>query len=255
MPTDLFVLLILLLPLAGVLFNGLLPLFVPSMRHREGLIGTVGTAVVVIPFLLTLALFMGYGGEAFIARFYTWMAAGDLSIDFAYRVDELSLLMTLIVTGIGGVIHLYSIGYMHGDEGYWRFFAYLNLFIFAMLNLVLANSLPVLFLGWEGVGLCSYLLIGFWYEDLSNSEAANKAFIVNRIGDFAFLMAMFLLFRELGALDFGAILSSADVLSQATLTWVVLLLFIGATGWCSPPPTSPAVPTPPAGPRCGRRPG
>ncbi len=230
MNTDLSVRLILLLPLAGAIFCGLLPLFIPALRRKEKLIGMVGTAVVAVPFLLALSLFVGYEGEPILARFYTWMAAGDLSVDFAYRVDELSLLMTLIVTGIGGVIHLYSVGYMHGDEGFWRFFAYLNLFIFAMLNLVLANNLPVLFLGWEGVGLCSYLLIGFWYEDLSNSEAANKAFIVNRIGDFAFLMAMFLLFRELGALDFGAILGSADVLSQATLNWVVLLLFIGATG-------------------------
>ncbi len=228
MPTDLLVRLILLLPLAGAVLCGVLPLFMPGLRRRETLIGTVGTAMVAIPFVLAVVLFVGYGGEAHVARFYTWMAAGDLSVDFAYRIDELSLLMTLIVTGIGSVIHLYSVGYMHGDAGFWRFFAYLNLFIFAMLNLVLANNLPVLFLGWEGVGLCSYLLIGFWYTDLANSAAANKAFIVNRIGDFAFLVAMFLLFRELGGLDFETILTGD--LSQGTLTWAVLLLFIGATG-------------------------
>ncbi len=228
MPIDLIVRLILLLPLAGAVLCGVLPLFVPSLRRREGLIGAVGTAVVAVPFALTVYLFATYGGEPVVATFYTWMAAGDLSVDFAYRIDELSLLMTLIVTGIGGVIHLYSVGYMHGDAGFWRFFAYLNLFIFAMLNLVLANNLPVLFLGWEGVGLCSYLLIGFWYEDLSNSAAANKAFIVNRIGDFAFLIAMFLLFRELGGLDFETILTGD--LSQSAVTWAVLLLFIGATG-------------------------
>jgi NADH-quinone oxidoreductase subunit L len=231
MDASLLVRLILLLPLVGALVNGLAPLFLPSMRQSEGLIGTIGTVVVAIPFALTLYLFMTFAGDPVVVNFYTWMAAGDLSLDFAYRVDELSLIMTLIVTGVGGVIHLYSVGYMHGDDGFWRFFAYLNLFIFAMLNLVLANNLPVLFLGWEGVGLCSYLLIGFWYTDLSNSAAANKAFIVNRIGDFAFLMAMFLLFSELGSLDFDVLLNEGvSALSASTINWAVLLLFIGATG-------------------------
>jgi NADH-quinone oxidoreductase subunit L len=230
MSADLAVRLILLLPLAGAVFNGLAPLFLPSLRRREALIGAVGTAVVAIPFVLALVLFATHGGTPRVAEFFTWMAAGDLDISFAYRVDALSLIMTLVVTGVGGVIHVYSTGYMHGDPGYWRFFAYLNLFIFAMLNLVLANNLPVLFLGWEGVGLCSYLLIGFWYTDLSNSAAANKAFIVNRVGDFAFLVAMFLIFRELGALDFGVLLSEGPALPEATLNWIVLLLFIGATG-------------------------
>ena len=223
--------LILLLPLAGAVLNGMLGLFVPAWREREGLIGGLATVLVAIPFAITVYLFLTLPhGEPFVATFYTWMAAGDLSLDFAYRFDELSLIMTLVVTGVGALIHLYSIGYMHGDDGYWKFFAYLNLFIFMMLNLVLANNLPVLFLGWEGVGLCSYLLIGFWYTDFANSEAANKAFIVNRIGDFAFLMAMFLLFRELGSLDFETLLADPGVLSQSTLNWSVLLLFIGATG-------------------------
>ncbi len=230
MDTDFLVRLILLLPLAGAVFNGLAPLFLKNLRQREGLIGAVGTAAVAIPFALAAYLFATYPGDPVVATFFTWMQAGDLTLEFAYRVDELSLIMTLIVTGVGGVIHYYSTGYMHGDTGYWRFFAYLNLFIFAMLNLVLANNLPVLFLGWEGVGLCSYLLIGFWFTDLKNSAAANKAFIVNRIGDFAFLMAMFLLFRELGSLDFGVLLEQGPLLSQATLNWVILLLFIGATG-------------------------
>jgi NADH-quinone oxidoreductase subunit L len=233
MTTDLAVRLILLLPLAGAVFCGVLPLFLTGMRRQETLIGAVGTLMVAIPFGLAAMLFLGESGghgAAHVSTFYTWMEAGDLSVSFAYRVDALSLLMTLIVTGVGGVIHLYSVGYMHGDEGFWRFFAYLNLFIFAMLNLVLANNLPVLFLGWEGVGLCSYLLIGFWYKDLANTAAANKAFIVNRIGDFAFLLAMFLLFREVGSLDFGALLGATDQLSQASLNWAVLLLFVGATG-------------------------
>ena len=230
MEPDFLIRLILLLPLAGALVNGVVPLFQARLRTRETLIGTIGTTVVAVPFLLTLYLFLTYGGDPIVADFYTWMAAGDLDLSFAYRVDELSLIMTLVVTGVGGVIHLYSIGYMHGDEGYWRFFAYLNLFIFAMLNLVLANNLPVLFLGWEGVGLCSYLLIGFWYTDLSNSSAANKAFIVNRIGDFAFLVAMFLVFRELGTLSFDVVLAQGPDLPTATLNWIVFLFFLGATG-------------------------
>ena len=231
MDASLLVRLILLLPLIGALVNGLAPLFLPSLRESEGLIGTIGTAVVAIPFALTLYLFVTFGGDPIVVDFYTWMAAGELDLSFAYRVDELSLIMTLIVTGVGGVIHLYSTGYMHGDDGFWRFFAYLNLFIFAMLNLVLANNLPVLFLGWEGVGLCSYLLIGFWYTDHTNSAAANKAFIVNRIGDFAFLMAMFLLFSELGSLDFDVLLTEGvSALSASTINWAVFLLFIGATG-------------------------
>ena len=230
MSSELSVRLILLLPLAGAVLNGLAPLFLPHLRQRETLIGALGTAVVAIPFVLAVLLFATFPGEPIVVDFFTWMQAGDLDLRFAYRVDELSLVMTLIVTGVGGIIHLYSVGYMHGDPGFWRFFAYLNLFIFAMLNLVLANNLPVLFLGWEGVGLCSYLLIGFWYTDLSNSAAANKAFIVNRIGDFAFLLAMFLVFRELGALSFDVLLAEGPQLSEATLNWVVFLLFLGATG-------------------------
>ena len=228
---DLLVRLILLLPLFGAAVIGLVGLAMPALREREKLIGYLATAVVAVPFLFTLFLFFGHHhGEAHVASFYTWMSAGDFNLAFAYRIDELSLLMTLIVTGVGALIHLYSIGYMHGDKGYWRFFAYLNLFIFAMLNLVLADNLVVLFLGWEGVGLCSYLLIGFWYTDLANSEAANKAFIVNRIGDFAFLLAMFVLYQNLGGLDFDTILGGIGGLTQTTINWVVLLFFVGATG-------------------------
>ncbi len=228
--------LILLLPLAGALINGMLGLFVPSWRSREGLIGAIGTACVAIPFVLAIVLFLAVGDAetAILVRFFTWMQAGDLTIDFAYRVDELSILMTLIITGVGALIHVYSAGYMKGDSGYWRFFAYLNLFIFAMLNLVLGDNLPVLFLGWEGVGLCSYLLIGFWYTNLNNSAAANKAFIVNRVGDFAFLLAMFIIFDNLRTLDFGPIIEFARGMTIETapawVNWVVLLMFIGATG-------------------------
>ena len=230
MNIDTLVLLAILLPLAGAAFNGLVGLFVKSYRPNEMLIGVIGTLCVAIPFAIGVMLFMQFDHDAHITRAFTWMSAGDLSVDFAYRVDQLSLIMLLIVTGVGSLIHIYSIGYMHKDTGYWRFFAYLNLFIFAMLNLVMGDNLVVLFLGWEGVGLCSYLLIGFWFTELKNSEAANKAFIVNRIGDFAFLLAMFILFKELGAFDFTTLLAGTAQLSQGTINWVVLLLFIGATG-------------------------
>ncbi|MBO6576617.1 MAG: NADH-quinone oxidoreductase subunit L [Rhodothermales bacterium] len=233
MDLDLAVRLMVLLPLVGAVLNGLLPLFVPSLRKNETLIAVIGTAAVAIPFVVALTLFipmLGGHAEAGVSTLFTWLAAGDFSVDFAYRIDQLSILMTLIVTGVGSLIHLYSAGYMHDDPGYWRFFAYLNLFIFAMLNLVLGDNLLVLFLGWEGVGLCSYLLIGFWYTDLKNSAAANKAFIMNRVGDFAFLMAMFIFVREIGALDFATLLAEGPNMEQTMINWAVLLLFIGATG-------------------------
>ncbi|NNF58727.1 MAG: NADH-quinone oxidoreductase subunit L [Rhodothermaceae bacterium] len=248
METKALVQLILLLPLFGAAINGMMGLFWPEWRSKEKLIGGLALLAVAIPFGATAALFFGFHVDHNLAegslpgevvRYFTWLKAGDLHVDFAYRTDQLSLLMTMIVTGIGSLIHLYSIGYMHGDKGYWRFFPYLNLFIFAMLNLVLAENLVVLFLGWEGVGLCSYLLIGFWYTDLKNSAAANKAFIVNRIGDFAFLLAMFIIFKTVTdaqagpfGLDFATILAPETIalFNGSTGLWVALLLFIGATG-------------------------
>ena len=131
-------------------------------------------------------------------RYFDWMPAGDLQIDVAFQLDQLSMVMVLVITGVGTLIHLFSVGYMQDDPGYPRYFAYLNLFVFFMLVLVLGASYPVLFVGWEGVGLCSYLLIGFWFSEKANADAGKKAFIVNRIGDFGFLVAMFLLFANLG---------------------------------------------------------
>ncbi len=241
MPLDmeLLVQLILLPPLFMAAFSGMMGLFAPAWRKNEWLIGGLALAAVAVPFGATVALFLGFSGEAHVVSYFTWLRAGDLQVDFAYRVDQLSLIMTLIVTGVGSLIHLYSIGYMHDDAGFWRFFPYLNLFIFAMLNLVLAENLVVLFLGWEGVGLCSYLLIGYWYTDLKNSAAANKAFIVNRVGDFAFLVAMFLVFKTVTAgiagpfgLDFTTMLSAPGLalMTGSVAFWAVLLMFIGATG-------------------------
>src|SRR6185295_6552232 len=139
---------------------------------------------------------------AVVARYWSWIPVGTLQVDFAFQVDQLSLVMLLVVTGVGSLIHLFSIGYMKADPGYARYFAYLNLFVFFMLVLVLGANFPVMFVGWEGVGLCSYLLIGFWFSEKANADAGRKAFIVNRIGDFGFLVAMFLVWRATNSLSF-----------------------------------------------------
>ena len=227
-----YVWLIIAIPLAGFLINGLMGLSSESYRRQKSVIGWLATVAVFVPFLISLQIFlsMNAGSEATVVRLFTWIEAGDFTSEIAYRVDQLSILMALVVTGVGALIHLYSMGYMKNDEGYWKFFTYLNLFIFAMLNLVMANNLLLLFLGWEGVGVCSYLLIGFWYGDIKKSAAANKAFIYNRVGDFAFLIAMFLVFRTVGSLDFDVIFSNLDLFQGDLAFWVAVLMFIGATG-------------------------
>ncbi|HEY0711849.1 MAG TPA: NADH-quinone oxidoreductase subunit L, partial [Polyangia bacterium] len=171
---------------------------------------------------------------------WRWMTSGDLNVEFALRMDSLSGLLCLVITFIGTLIHIYSAGYMSHDEDYARFFAYLNLFCGSMLILVLGDSLPVMFVGWEGVGLCSYLLIGFWYGERANATAGKKAFITNRVGDFGFLLGMFLLFQATGTLDMPGIIAAAKGgggalleplwLGQPLVFWAALFLFIGATG-------------------------
>lgn len=224
--------LIILFPLAGFLINGLIGLSSDSYRSKKSLIGTIANLSVFIPFVLAVYFFLNMGQDTapVVAELFTWFDVGSFNVDIAYQIDQLSILMTLVVTGVGFLIHLYSIGYMWDDDGYWKFFAYLNLFIFAMLNLVLADNLLLLFLGWEGVGLCSYLLIGFWYTDMANAAAGNKAFWYNRVGDFAFLIAMFLTFQHIGSLDFDNILGSLDAIPSDDKFWIGLLMFIGATG-------------------------
>ncbi|MDX1591641.1 MAG: NADH-quinone oxidoreductase subunit L [Balneolaceae bacterium] len=220
------------LPLLGFLLNGLLGLSSEAYREKKTLIGTIANLSVFVPFLITLFFFLNFssGSEAISAKLFTWIQAGSFSADIAYSLDELSLIMVLIVTGVGSLIHFYSIGYMYHDPGFWKFFAYLNLFIFAMLNLVMADNLLLLFLGWEGVGLCSYLLIGFWFTDMAKSDAAKKAFLYNRVGDFAFLVAIFMIFEAVGSLNFDVILANLDLFTGDSLFWVALLMFIGATG-------------------------
>src|SRR6202040_3670125 len=166
----------------------------------------VGPGVLILSFLLALGIWQAMAGahmEApFIQRYFSWMPVGDLQIDAAFQLDQLSMVMILVVTGVGALIHIFSVGYMRDDPSYPRYFAYLNLFIFFMLVLVLGANYPVMFVGWEGVGLCSYLLIGFWFNDKANADAGKKAFIVNRVGDFGFLIAMFLIWNTLGTLTF-----------------------------------------------------
>jgi NADH-quinone oxidoreductase subunit L len=228
---------IVLLPLLGFLINGL---FGRKIKN-ESVVGGIGTLAVASSFVIALLIFfemLGLPAEErkHIVTVFQWISAGSFSVNVAYQVDQLSILMTLIITGVGSLIHLYSIGYMHGDAGFWRFFTYLNLFIFAMLNLVLADNYLLMFLGWEGVGLCSYLLIGFWYdrnfEKGTTGDAAKKAFIVNRIGDFGFLLAMFLIFNTFGSLTYETVFAQASGFSVGDnlMFWITILMFLGATG-------------------------
>ncbi len=215
-------------PLVGALINGLLGSGFKNKAHWVAIPG-LG-----IPFAIAIYLVyhMMTGGAAAAFNLFTWMPTGGLAIPFGFYLDQLSTVMAFTVTGVSFFVHVYSMGYMKGDPGYRRFFAYLNLFVFFMLVLILANSYLLMFVGWEGVGLCSYLLIGFWYEKKSASDAGKKAFIVNRIGDAGFLLGMFLLFFNFGTLRFTQIfplIHSAHA-HTALLTAAALLLFLGAVG-------------------------
>ena len=223
--------LIILLPIISSAFIGLVGFLSPGFRKNEKLIGTISTLAVAIPFFLILQARMSFSGEPITFDLFSWMKVGGIDISFSYHLDQLSLLMGMIVTGVGSLIHMYSIGYMHGDKGYYKFFAYLNLFIFAMNNLILGDNMVVMFLGWEGVGVCSYLLIGFWYEDMNKAKAAQKAFVANRIGDFALIIAMMMIFNALGSLSFSEITAEGAVEKLGDHAfWVALLVFIAATG-------------------------
>jgi NADH-quinone oxidoreductase subunit L len=225
------------LPFFGFLFNGT----IGAKLKNEKLSGIVGSGLIGISFLIVVAAFfetlaLPVSERLNIVTLFTWLNVAGLDLSFSYQVDQLSLVMSLIVTGVGFIIHVYSIGYMHGDRAVWRFFAYLNLFIFAMMNLVLADNFLVMFLGWEGVGLCSYLLIGFWYdrnfEKSTTAAAGLKAFVVNRIGDFGFLLGMFLIYSTFGTLIFTDVFSRAlsfDV-PEYIFGLIAIFLFIGATG-------------------------
>jgi NADH-quinone oxidoreductase subunit L len=225
--------LITVLPLVGFLINGL---FGTKIKN-EKVSGIIGSLMVLGSFIITVMAYLHItslpeNSRTITIPLFNWITTGSLNISAAYLVDPLSVTMCLIITGVGFLIHIYSIGYMHGDKGFARFFAFLNLFLFAMLNLVLGDNMLLMFLGWEGVGLCSYLLIGFFYEKKFAGDAANKAFWVNRIGDFGFMIAMFFIFTSFGTLNFlginTAIATAAVPVSMFTI--ITLMLFVGATG-------------------------
>ena len=221
------------LPLAGFLFN-----LAFGRRLPKGVVGAVACASVGAAFLVALAMFVRLMGlppaeRALTDVVWTWITVGTFTVDMALYLDPLSSLMSLVITGVGFLIHVYSTGYMGHDDGYKRYFLYLNLFTFSMLTLVLGANFLVMFIGWEGVGLCSYLLIGFWYEKQSATDAGKKAFIVNRIGDFGFLLGMMLLFWSVGTLDYEKVFERAPQLLPAggvVVTAICLLFFVGATG-------------------------
>jgi len=223
-----------LLPLIGFIVNGL-----GRNAFSKGMIGALGSAVVLISFICSCILFSEVyqsrqAGQAGVIEqhLFDWISVGHLKISLSFLVDPLSAIMLLIVTGIGFLIHIYSIGYMHHDSGFGKFFAYLNLFIFFMLLLVLGSNYLVMFIGWEGVGLCSYLLIGFWYKNTSYANAAKKAFVMNRIGDLGFLLAVFLILGTFGSLEFSTVFAGAKnfAVGDIAVVSITILLFIAATG-------------------------
>jgi len=222
-----------LFPLIGFLLNGLL-----LGRLPRPLISFIGCASVGLSLVVSVLLFFDLKGMPPEVRLieqtlFNWIPAGSLHVNIGYLLDPLSAVMILVVSGVGFLIHVYSVGYMHRDPGYGRYFSYLNLFTFAMLTLVLADNFVLMFVGWEGVGLCSYLLIGFWFERKSASDAGKKAFIVNRIGDFGFLIGMFIIFWQVGSLEFRTVMETAPTVffaGGALITTACILLFVGAIG-------------------------
>jgi NADH-quinone oxidoreductase subunit L len=229
-------------PLLGSIINGLLG---KRFIKNEKVIGAIGTGAVFLSFLVSCKYFFQLIGDSVKSHqsvIASWMSVGNLQVDWGFLLDPLSAVMLLVVTGVGSLIHLYSIGYMHGEEGYYRFFSYLNLFVFSMLMLVLGNNALVMFVGWEGVGLCSYLLIGYYFEKKSAGDAAKKAFVMNRVGDFGFLLGLFTIFWTLGSkhgvwtINFVEITENAHLLSgdmilgMGVTTAATLCFFLGATG-------------------------
>lgn len=244
-----------LLPLIGFLINGTWYAFFQTGKNQKPshatIPGIIASLMIFGSFLVSLKTFISLKEMTEATRvieqnLFSWIAVGDFKLDVALRVDSLSTLFTLVITGVGTLIHIYSIGYMGHDETPGKFFSYLNLFCFSMLILVMGSSLPILFFGWEGVGLCSYLLIGYWYTDMEKASAGKKAFIVNRIGDFGFLLGMFFIYSYFGSLDLSKIVEmisneafvktleethlSLGLFSMAVPTVICLLLFVGCTG-------------------------
>jgi NADH-quinone oxidoreductase subunit L len=219
-----------LLPLLGFLINGVGFPNIP--KSAVGFIGTLAVAGSFVLSVMAFNAFLANGSQPFIVPIFDWITVGSLNIPFSFQIDQLSLLMLMIITGVGSLIHLYSIGYMHHDAGFGKFFAYLNLFLFFMLLLVLGSNYVIMFIGWEGVGLCSYLLIGFWNKNTNYNNAARKAFIMNRVGDLGFLLGIFTIIAAFGSVEFGEVFKQAAGLAvgDPVIVAITLFLFIGAMG-------------------------
>jgi NADH-quinone oxidoreductase subunit L len=229
-----FAYLVPLFPLLGFLVNGL-----GRKVLSKTMIGVIGSGVVLASFVVSLLIFLQVkNGNTIVAEYFNFISVGELKISFAFQIDQLSSLFLLIITGVGFLIHVYSTSYMHEEktDHFGRYFAYLNLFVFSMLLLVMGANYVIMFIGWEGVGLCSYLLIGFWFKNTAYNKAANKAFIMNRIGDLAFLIAIFWMIAKVGSVSFGDVFASVGGqkagagLTAGDITTITILLFIGATG-------------------------
>src|SRR5215472_4890800 len=216
-----------LLPLVGAAINGFF-----GRRFKNAVVSTVALLFTAASFVWALrAVWMAWPGSGislpYIESHGTWITAGTFSAPFGFYLDQLSMVMVLVVTGVGFLIHLYAVGYMAHEGGYYRFFAYLNLFMFFMLILVLGANFLLLFVGWEGVGLCSYLLIGFYFLEKFATDAGNKAFIVNRIGDFGFSLAVFLIGVHFGSLDFGKVFSQVkDMPVESSPGWITAVALL-----------------------------
>jgi NADH-quinone oxidoreductase subunit L len=219
-----------LLPLVGFVINGL-----GRKSLSKNLSGIIGSTVVLASFVLSMLVFMQVkSGTTASLHYFNFLELSKLKVAFDFKIDQLSSLFLLIITGVGFLIHVYSTAYMHDEDGkdFAKYFAYLNLFVFSMLLLVMGGNYLIMFIGWEGVGLCSYLLIGYWFRNTDYTDAAKKAFVMNRIGDLGFLLALFWLIAKVGTLQFDEVFSSASLakLSIKDITGITLLMFVGATG-------------------------
>ncbi len=216
------------LPLLGFLINGL-----GRKPLSKSLISVVGCGVVFVSFIVSIWVFIQVkNGNTHVANYFDFISVASLKVPFAFQIDQLSAIFLLIITGVGFLIHVYSTSYMHEEskEHFGRYFSYLNLFIFSMLLLVMGANYIIMFLGWEGVGLCSYLLIGYWFKNTEYNKAANKAFVMNRIGDLGFLIAIFWIISKIGNTNFSDVFANASSFTSGDITAITLLLFVGATG-------------------------
>ena len=238
---------IILLPLVGFLINGLFGKNLPKI-----FVGSLATLMVFASFVIAAYLFLNFDSKSqpFIANAFEWFRVNGMQINFGFQIDQLSLMMIMIITGIGTLIHIYSIGYMSHDKGFYKFFTYLNLFIFSMLLLVMGSNYLILFIGWEGVGVCSYLLIGFWYENWEYGKAARKAFIMNRIGDLGLLIGIFIIAQQTNALDYLSVANNASkfAIDSPVIIFITASLFIGAVGKSAQVPLYTWLPDAMAGP-------